>query len=385
MKIDWQSEDNVVLLNPRMPAEAKNLLLTAIKTPTEIKGHFWLTTSGSTGQLKWVLLSKEAVLASAQGVNAHLQSTTSDVWLNPLPEFHVGGLGINARGYLSGATVICTFCDSRWNPEEFSSQLTHHRATLTALVPAQVFDLVTHKLSAPEHLRAIIVGGGAISPRLYFEAVALGWKLLPSYGLTECASQVATALPATCNLTHVPPLQPLPHIKLKQDSTGRLMIKSPALLTTYIYCDHNGCRWIDPKEDGWLTTEDHCKLEHGAITAISRTANFIKIGGESVDMLRLEHILEEERTALKFLHDVAIFPMPDKRLGHVIHLATATPECAALKKLIENYKCRVHPFEQIRQIHYVDSIPRSPLNKVLTIQLICALQKQNHLTPDCPF
>ena len=38
-----------------------------------------------------------------------------------------------------------------------------------------------------------MTGGGALDPSLYKQARDLGWPLLPSYGLTECGSQVATA------------------------------------------------------------------------------------------------------------------------------------------------------------------------------------------------
>ena len=63
----------------------------------------------------------------------------------------------------------------------------------SSLVPAQVLDLVRAGLRPPPVLRAIVVGGGAISAELYRDARALGWPVLPSYGMTECCSQIATA------------------------------------------------------------------------------------------------------------------------------------------------------------------------------------------------
>src|SRR2546423_1505125 len=110
-RIDWESPAAPLLLyNPRMPAAqieaARRVLLSEYPLP----GHFWVATSGSTaqvsGQLKWIALSREAVLASARAVNAHLGSDSRDRWLHVLPEFHVGGLGIDARAHLSGAQLI---------------------------------------------------------------------------------------------------------------------------------------------------------------------------------------------------------------------------------------------------------------------------------------
>ena len=103
MNIDWDESKSEILLNPRMPPEEKRIaeeFLSAVPYP----GHVWLATSGTSKQ-KWVALSKKALLASAQAVIIILECTSKDIWLNPLPLFHVGGLGIRARGYLSGAKV----------------------------------------------------------------------------------------------------------------------------------------------------------------------------------------------------------------------------------------------------------------------------------------
>ena len=105
-EIHWQSNRNAILMNPRTPENDKKALLEALDRYQEIQGHFLLPTSGSSGSLKWVALSKEAILCSALSVNNHLESNHGDIWLNPLPTFHVGGLGILARSYLSGAKAV---------------------------------------------------------------------------------------------------------------------------------------------------------------------------------------------------------------------------------------------------------------------------------------
>lgn len=365
--IDWNSSDTVVLINPRTPPELKKHLSGALEHQDKFPGHIWIATSGTSGQPKWVLLSKEAVLCSAHAVNHHLQSNQSDIWLHPLPDFHVGGLGIAARSFVSGASMVkCAFTNSRWEARQFVEQLNDSRATLTALVPAQVFDLITNRIQAPPHLRAVIVGGGAQSKTLYKEAVALGWKLLPSYGLTECASQVATA---PLGSTDFPALRPLSHVKLALTPDGCLKISSDALLTAYVHCIGNQYHWHDPKVDGWLTTEDHAELDNEGINAVTRGTNFVKIGGESVDLQRLEKILEEEIHKGQFTFDVALIALPDERLGHQIHLAVASSSIDLASKLVENFRQKVLPFEAIRKIHLVDAIPRSPLGKVLKEEL----------------
>lgn len=368
--IDWLSTKNEILINPRTPEPAKNQLLSAISLLDDLKGHVCFATSGSSSQLKWVALSKTGILASAKAVNTHLESNDKDIWLNPLPEFHVGGMGIIARGYLNKAPVIpCHFPLSKWSPEYFLKQLEDNRITLTSLVPTQVFDLVLLGLIAPPSLRAIIVGGGAMSEKVYFQALKLGWRLLPSYGLTECASQVATAQYGSWSDLNYPLLKPLSHVCLAVSELGYLKIQSQSLLTAYIEEVSNTFKFRNPKNDGWFTTEDMPQFEGGLLKTVNRGEHFIKIGGESVDLLRLEKILEEEKLALHLKEDVVLTALEDARLGYRIHFATASPINENIHKLLNYYNLRVYPFERVYHIHSLQEIPRSPLKKVLYADL----------------
>jgi O-succinylbenzoic acid--CoA ligase len=63
--------------------------------------------------------------------------------------------------------------------------------TLASLVPAQVSDIVRDHIRRRCHY-APLWSAGAVRGALQW-ARALGWPLLPSYGMTECCSQVATA------------------------------------------------------------------------------------------------------------------------------------------------------------------------------------------------
>jgi len=371
MDIDWASSDSHLLFNPRFPLEEKKRLLQLFERAPIPKGHICLGSSGSTstGEMKWVILSKEALLRSADAVNVHLECDSKDIWLNPLPDFHVGGLSIWARAHLSGADVVDykRLSQGIWDPEKFHVLLGEHNVTLTALVPTQVYDLVIRGLKAPPSLRSIIVGGGALSSALYASGCALGWNLLPSYGMTECASQVATAVPGSPS----PQLRILSHVEASISPEEKIRIKSPALLTAYA-CESQGrLVLIDPKEGNWLLTEDFGEITQGFLKILGRGSNFYKIGGESVDLARLEATLERVRLSQQFPDDLALVAVPDERLGHVIHLAV-TPQVSSRKieRLLQAYHHCVLPFEKIRKIHVMDEIPRSPLKKLLRYKLL---------------
>lgn len=364
--IDWSSISSDILINSRLPHEEREEAQKILHV-FNIPGHIWISSSGSTGNLKWVALSKQALLASAAAVNTHLESTSKDCWLNPLPHFHVGGLGIFARAHLSQAKIV--LFDEKWDPRQFPEVVQRSQATLTSLVPTQVFDLVTQHLEAPKSLRAIIVGGGALSAELYTQARALGWPLLPSYGLTECSSQVATASLASLQETAYPSLSVLSHVEVKINEAGYICVKSPALLTGYAISTPEGLRFINPTQDGWYTTEDLGEIDGVCLKVRGRDTDFIKIGGESVDMSRLDKILEKGRITLGIHLDVALIAVPDERLGHVIHLATASSE-QEVQPLVTYFQNHVLPFEKIRKVHLLPSIPRSPLGKVQRAKLL---------------
>ncbi|HEX7260708.1 MAG TPA: hypothetical protein VF258_02745, partial [Luteolibacter sp.] len=60
----------------------------------ELTGHALFKTSGSSGNPKWIALSKPALLVSAAAVNRHLAVNTNSCWGLALPLDHVGGFGV---------------------------------------------------------------------------------------------------------------------------------------------------------------------------------------------------------------------------------------------------------------------------------------------------
>ena len=364
--IDWETGESHVLLNPRLPPEQSKVLNQSEMLHSAFPGHLWLTSSGTSGHVKLVGLSKQAILVSAAAVNRHLQSDHSDRWLNPLPLFHVGGLSILARAHLSGAAVFQL--PAKWDAHEFVQSLHRHQATLTSLVPTQLYDLVIQKREAPQELRAMIVGGGALSPKLYQEGRKLGWPLLPSYGMTECASQIATAT------LESPDLKVLSHINLKIAERGFLAISSSSLLTTYAYMKGDSLHLVDPKQEGWFETEDVGTLDEGGTLHVKgRGEDSIKIGGELVSIIRLQNVLDSLKMRHPEAPDMALFASPDERLGYVIHLAATEAGKDLLPAILEAYHAEVMPVEKIRKVHFLPEIPRSPLGKILRCEIRCEI------------
>ncbi len=376
--IDWESAESLVLANPEWAKRQADGLAGIERRLPALEAHVWVSTSGTSSlvpvRVRWIALSKAAFLASAGAVNKHLEATRADVWAHALPTFHVGGLGILARGWLNGARVVPAVA-GKWSAARFSEIVGRERATLAALVPSQVHDLVAAGLASPPSMRAIVVGGGRMDAALYERARALGWPCLPSYGLTETCSQVATAALSSLCVAVCPTVLPvLGHAEIRSDDDQRLSIRAASLLTCCAEVDEQGARGWDPKQDGWLQTEDTGRVGPDGVEVFGRLSESVKVLGEIVSLAYVEDQVwrwatEEHLRALEGF-DLAVVAPPHDRLGHQIMLAIAcrAPIDAARRSAIGEsigIYSRNHllPFERVRRVVWVDEIPRTPLGK----------------------
>jgi O-succinylbenzoic acid--CoA ligase len=365
--IDFTSDESHLLLNPRLPAADRAALEMLHAAMPAFPAHVWIATSGSTGGWKLVALSKAALLVSAAAVNRHLRVAGGEAWCCVLPTFHVGGLGIYARASISGGRVV----GAEWEARGFAELCEREEVAFSSLVPAQVVDLVCAGLRAPESLRAIVVGGGVMPDELYRDARRLGWPVLPSYGMTECCSQIATADHSG------PELLLLDHVEARREDDGRLTFASPALLTGYGLLESKP-RFEDPKTNGWFLSDDRGLLEGRVLRVEGRASEVIKVGGELVDLRRLDALLGEVLTAFAGV-DGAIVAGPDPRLGNIIYVALTEGRVA--EAVGTAFAERVLPFERARKVFVVKEIPRSALGKLLRRKLAEQLSENGWNSP----
>ena len=374
-----------LLVNPRLPADVKEALSEAWHYFAEIHPQIFgrsaigVLTSGSTsgGVGSIIVLSRKALEVSALAVNRRLRATGKDVWGLALPVFHVGGFSIPLRAALSHSQVA-EFEDA-WDATKFHSWLRRERVTLLSLVPTQLYDLVETGLEAPSELRAIVVGGGRLDRALHDRAVAKGWPVLQSYGMTECCSQVATALPGSDGLI----LETLDHVEVRVDLDNRLSIRSQALLSARISFDPAMQATLEfpVKDDGWFQTSDRVHIEkialsdglHHHLTVLGRDGEVVKVLGELVDLSRvrsaIEEITGEDSKLNQFRQKTWVIALPDARRGHELVLVIEGAAQVLPAVWSQYLNARLAPFEIPSRTVFVEMIPRSALGKVLSTLL----------------
>ncbi len=362
----------LLLFNPRgqLPSLA---LKTFVAREERLKSHVLFQSSGSTGNPKWVALSHSALETSAQACNRHLDAGARDVFGLAIPKFHVGGYALTLRAQMCGATLV--EFPGAWSAPRFRDWLSEYSVSLISLVPAQVYDLIRAGLSSPESLRAAVVGGGALPPSLYLEARKLGWPLLPSYGLSECASQVATAELSSLDQKVLAPLSSplfpqlfpkaklLSHIRAEQVEPLRVRILSQSLMSFYLSEESEGFSLRDPKESEYLVLPDKVELEDSFVKVCGRWEEEYKVLGEWIRWDFLKKKFQELAYQSQLFLRVEIALLSDERRGNLIALLCEQFDQAA-KLLVEEFNREVFPFERITHF-YEGILPRSSLGKIL--------------------
>lgn len=387
--VDWSSESSHLILNPKLKSQmVAGLDLSRLP---QLPGHIWLASSGSGSSsgsvsasgsgshseeeisLTLYALSRPAFFASGESVNQHLKVDSQDIWLNVLPHFHVGGLSIGARAYLK-KNKIFDVSDQKWSAEGFHCWCAASQATLTSLVPTQVFDLVQLGRSAPVGLRAIVVGGDRLSEDLYFRARQLGFRVLPSYGMTECCSQIATAPLGSLSVTEgpiaYPDLELLPHIEVRTDEIGRLLIRSPSLFTMRVFWSTRDAKIISAEEihsGDWYRTSDEVEIlsssGRGASTflrVLGREQDQVKISGERIHLSTLVPIFER----ICGQNDFYLSSQPDPRRGAEVVIVLLEKNFHHAEEWIRTFNQQVLPVAKIRAAYFISEIPRTEMGKV---------------------
>lgn len=385
-----RGKPGVVFQNPRDPL--------AGGPPVLEKGETGFPTSGSTGHPSVIVHTDDSLEASAAAVNAWLRAGTDDVWLRVLPFFHVGGRQIQTRAEIAGSRVVAMEEGWKWSAEDFLKTCQAEGVSLASLVPAQVFDLVTAGLSAPDGLRAVLVGGGALEESLWRKACGLGWPVLPSYGSTEAGSTIAAAkllsgLGGTLDssaqtrgsgvsIGGMPALELLPGWEARVSDAdgsgeGLLELKGPALARFRMVFQQNtdspaqtgrgewrrvplvSAENSGPSAgNGWWRTSDRVRLTGRELLFAGRADRVVKVLGELVNLAAVEQSLAgcglDPGTFV-------VLPVRDERRGNLLVLMT---ERDAPADTPGQYNGQAAPFARIGQVVRVDALPRSALGKV---------------------
>ena len=308
-----------------------------------------ISTSGSEGEPRGVMLSNASLDAAAAASNQLLPLGAGDLWLNCLPLYHIGGQAILWRCARAGAGVLL---HDGFNAEAVAAGLLRHPVSHLSLVPAMLARLLEVSATPPASLRHVLIGGAALAQALYDRATAAGWPLNPSYGMSETAAQIATWTPADGPWHEGLVGRSLGNNEFTLAADGRIRIRGPQVMLGYL--SGGG---VD--EDGWLSTGDLGKIDaFGRLTVTGRADDMLVSGGANVHPLAVESCL----AACPGVRDVAVTGLPDPVWGDLI-VALVVGD-APRKDLLAWCKTRLPSAAQPRRIVHLDALPRNAAGKL---------------------
>ncbi len=247
-----------------------------------------VTTSGSTGYPKDVLLSRSALIASASSTAARIGE---GAWLLAVPATYVAGLQVLVRSLLAGHEPA--ILEGHFSVEGFvaaargmaSAAHGTRTPTYTSLVPAQMNQLIA-AADAPEvrtalaSFEAILVGGQALADTVRERAVSLGARIVRTYGASETSGG--------CVYDGVP----LDGVRVRV-ADGEVQLSGPMLAEGYRDDPARTAAVFVHDDAGrrWYRTGDAGSFEDGRLRITGRLDNVIVSGGINVSLDRVERVV----------------------------------------------------------------------------------------------
>ena len=335
------------------------------------------TSSGTTGLPKSVVLTHRNLVASLGQTRLVHQVTEDDVVIAALPLFHIYGLQLTLNlPLLAGATVVIL---PRFELEAFLRAVQDHAITRAEVVPPVVLGLATVDVVGEYDLSTLRLLTSAAAPLGADLARActrrLGCRVKQAYGMTEVSGgthiapetgpdrpdSVGPALPGVeCRI-----VDPGTGADLPPGDPGELLVRTAGAMRGYLGNPEATAATIDP--DGWVHTGDIVTAdEDGWFYVTDRAKELIKYKGYQVAPAELEAVLLTHPAVA----DVAVVRRPDAQAGEVPKAFVVLQAPASAQELMAWVAGSVASYKRVRQVEFIDSIPKSPTGKILRRLLV---------------
>lgn len=318
-------------------------------------------TSGTTGTPKGAQITFGNLYHSALASAERLGSSPEDRWFCPLPFYHVGGLSIIFRSGIYGSSIVLPDTTST---EAIIKGLHDSQATIVSLVPTQLYRMLEAGFQPPPSLRLILLGGTASAPELVRRCIERDVPIALTYGLTECASQVATATPGQVRAKPGSVGKPLKGTTvqivdeagndLSPGEYGEIVVSGATVMRGYLG---------QPPTDGTFHTGDIGYLDaDGDLWVVQRRSDLIVSGGENVYPSEVEAVLCQHPAVA----DACVVGVPDAEWGQRVSAVVTLRPGESLREadLLAFSRERLAGYKQPREVVFVDALPQTASGKI---------------------
>ncbi len=287
-----------------------------------------VATSGSTGTPKEIGITSAALLASARASNKFLKATKGQTWSLLLPLTHIAGINVLVRSI-----------ELESEPIDLRNHVgTYPDADFTAIVPTQLFNALNGDADLLSHLKgmkAVLVGGAALSEELRSQGIASGINIITTYGMTEtCGGCIYNG-------------EALDGVNFELTENQRVKISGPVLADV-------------EKESGWFLTQDIGVILDGKLKVIGRADDVIISGGENISLSAIESELNKKFPQLL----VAAFATSDSKWGQVLHVAVQAQDENLKPQISQALVSAIGNHAKPKSVILLDKLPQIGVGKV---------------------
>ena len=246
-----------------------------------------LFTSGSSGLAKAVSISRKNIESSCNISQKNLNVEKSDKWLLCMPPYHAGGLSIIYRSLILGNKF---HIEDDFNSEKVIDLIMSEKINIVSMVPTMlskiVYQMKDRNLIAPKSFKFVLSGGAKTPEELILSSNNIGLKTLPTYGMTETSSQIATASPND----EFRPLnsvgKPLLRDSVKIAKNSEIQV-SGEMVANY-YDEKVSKKWLQTGDYGYIDKDNYLFVK-------GRIDELIISGGENINPLEVEEFISKNK------------------------------------------------------------------------------------------
>ncbi|MDT5063059.1 MAG: hypothetical protein QOH63_3518 [Acidobacteriota bacterium] len=334
--------------------------------------------SGTTGAAKGVMLTHYNMVANLYQLEEHDRVSEQDTLIAVLPFFHIYGMNVIMNtGLFKGATLVVM---PRFELEQFLSTMQTYKITRAHLVPPVILALAKQTVIDKydlSKLKLIMSGAAPLSESLTADCCErLRCVIKQGYGMTESSpvTHMCSEDPETIKYGSVGQCIPNTECKivdletgdeLESGQEGELWVRGPQVMKGYLNRPEATAQTVDGQ--GWLHTGDIGYAdEESHFYIVDRAKELIKYKGFQVAPAELEAVLLTHPA----IADAAVIPSPDEEAGEVPKAFVVLKAQASEQEIKEFVMERVAPYKKIRQVEFIEQIPKSPSGKILRRLLV---------------
>ena len=329
--------------------------------------------SGTTGLMKGVMLTHRNLVANIEQAWNSMPLNEDDVLVGLMPFFHIYGQTVVLNmGLAKGSTIVLM---QRFDCDALMDLIEEHGVTWLHVAPPVILQLATHTNVEGRDfskLKLIISGAAPLDAELAGRAEAkIGAPVRQGYGMTELSpvshksrlARVAETPPGSVGAlipnTEARLIDPETEKDVPEGEQGEIWVRGPQVMKGYLNNDKATAETL--VEDGWLRTGDIARIDEKGFTFIvDRLKELIKYKGYQVPPAELEAVLVSHPK----VKDAGVIgvPMDD---GGEAPKAFVVADGVDAEELMAYVAKHVAPYKKVREVEFVDEIPKSASGKIL--------------------